>query len=411
MNKEKTLLVNIFDLFVIQGLNYLLPFIALPFLFRTLGATVYGVVATSYSFYMFCNIIIDFGYNLSATREISMHIDSNEEIDKIISTTLASKAIITIICLLGASVVIQSIPNYREYNYVFYLMMGIPIANCFFPIWYFQGVEKMGYMTLTTTLAKILSFVPMFILVRSENDVSLVAIFYSLGYILSSIVSIVLLRIRFKVRFVRTTIKEIWISLNNSAPFFLSRISASLYSLGNTLVLSATCGTQMAGFYDVAQKLIEAFNGLIAPITQALYPYMIKTKNVLIFKKFLYGGALIGFIAFIVCMIGGDFILKLLFGDVGDYTIDAFKVLSFCLLFIIPNYLMGYPFLAAMGHVKYTNYTVILAGFYYIITMFILMVGNMVTIINVATIYVSCQLIVLLARLYGINIYKLFQKV
>lgn len=411
MNKEKTLIVNIFDLFVIQGLNYLLPFIALPFLFRTLGATVYGVVATSYSFYMFCNIIIDFGYNLYATREISMHIDSKEEIDKIVSTTLASKVIITILCLLGASVIIQTIPNYREYNYVFYLMMGIPIANCFFPIWYFQGVEKMGYMTLTTTLAKILSFIPMFILVRSENDVSLVAILYSLGYILSSIVSIVLLRIRFKVRFVRTTIKAIWNSLKNSAPFFLSRISASLYSLGNTLVLSATCGTQMAGFYDVAQKLIEAFNGLIAPITQALYPYMIKTKNVSIFKKFLYGGTLIGYVAFIVCMIGGDFILKLLFGDVGNYTINAFKVLSFCLLFIIPNYLMGYPFLAAMGHVKYTNYTVMMAGVYYLCVMSVLLIGNFVNIVSVAVLYISCHLLVLLFRMYGIHKYKLFKRV
>lgn len=411
MNKEKTLIVNIFDLFVIQGLNYLLPFIALPFLFRTLGATVYGVVATSYSFYMFSNIIIDFGYNLSATREISMHIDSKEEIDKIVSTTLASKVIITILCLLGASVIIQTIPNYREYNYVFYLMMGIPIANCFFPIWYFQGVEKMGYMTLTTTLAKILSFIPMFILVRSENDVSLVAILYSLGYILSSIVSIVLLRIRFKVHFVRTTINAIWNSLKNSAPFFLSRISASLYSLGNTLVLSATCGTQMAGFYDVAQKLIEAFNGLIAPITQALYPYMIKTKNVLVFKKFLYGGALIGFAAFIVCMIGGDFILKLLFGDVGNYTINAFKVLSFCLLFIIPNYLMGYPFLAAMGHVKYTNYTVMMAGVYYLCVMSVLLIGNFVNIVSVAVLYISCHLLVLLFRMYGIHKYKLFKRV
>ena len=410
MNKEKTLFVNIFNLFVIQGLNYLLPFIALPFLFRTLGATVYGVVATAYSFYIFCNILIDFGYNLSATREISIHIDSKEEIDRIVSTTLASKTLITVVCLLGSIIIIQSVPNYREYNYVFYLMMGIPIANCFFPIWYFQGVEKMGYMTLTTTLAKVLSFIPMFILIRSEKDVSLVAILYSLGYILSSIISIVLLKVKFGVCFVQVSFRLILSSLKNSAPFFLSRISASLYSIGNTLVLSATCGTQMAGYYDIAQKLIDAFNGLIAPVSQALYPYMIKTKNVQIFKKFLIGGAIIGFSAFIISLIGGKFILHLVFGEIGEYTIEAFTILSFCLLFLIPNYLMGYSFLAAMGYVKYTNYTVIIAGIFYLCVMPTLVLCGLVNVVSVAIVYMSCHLIVLLFRIYGIHKYKLFRK-
>lgn len=409
MNKEKTLLVNIIDLLIIQGLNYLLPFIALPFLFRTLGATMYGIVATSYSFYMFCNIIIDFGYNLSATREISMHINSKGDIDKIVSITLASKIVITILCLLGATIIIESIPNYREYNHVFYLMMGIPIANCFFPIWYFQGVEKMGYMTLTTTLAKVLSFIPMFIIVRSKEDILYVAILYSLGYVLSSIVSIVLLKIRFNVKFVPVSPIKIVDSIKKSAPFFLSRISASLYSLGNTLVLSAMCGSQMAGLYDVAQKLIEAFNGLISPISQALYPYMIKTKNIQVIKKFLYLGTCIGLVSFFICVIGDKFLLELLYGEISDFTVKAFKILSICLLFIIPNYLMGYPFLAAMGHIKYTNYTVIFAGFYYLCVISVLISCEFINIVTVASLYVSCHFIVLVFRIFGIKKYNLFK--
>ncbi len=406
--KEKTLLSNIANLFVIQGINYLLPFLALPFLFRTLGATLYGVVATSYSFFTFCNILIDFGYNLSATREISMNIDSKERIDQIVSTTLFSKICLTILCLIGSAIIIESIPNYQKYDRVFFLMMGIPIANCFFPIWYFQGVEKMGYMTLTTTLSKILSFIPMFIFVRDENDISLVAILYSLGYIFSSIISMSMLKLKFHVNFVKTSFKNIVRSLKNSAPFFMSRVAASWFSLGNTLILGATCGSQMAGFYDVAQKLLEAFNGLIAPVTQALYPYMIKTRNVLVFKKILQIGAVIGIMAFAVCMLFSDLILSILFGEVGSFTLNTFKIICICTLFTIPNYLLGYPFLAAMGHINFTNFTVILQGAVYLVILLLLFSLGLIHIYPLAILFVSCQFLGFLFRIYGVRKYRLF---
>lgn len=409
--KEKTLLSNIANLFVIQGLNYLLPFLALPFLFRTLGATLYGVVATSYSFFTFCNILIDFGYNLSTTREISMNIDSKERIDQIVSTTLVSKICLTFLCLIGSAIIIESIPNYQKYDNVFYLMMGIPIANCFFPIWFFQGVEKMGYMTLTTTLSKILSFIPMFIFVRDESDISLVAILYSLGYIFSSIISMSMLKLKFHVNFVKTSFKNIVSSLKNSAPFFMSRVAASWFSLGNTLILGATCGSQMAGFYDVAQKLLEAFNGLIAPVTQALYPYMIKTRNVVVFKIILEIGAAIGVIAFAVCMLFGDLILNILFGEVGAFTINTFKIICICTLFTIPNYLLGYPFLAAMGHINFTNFTVILQGAVYLIILLLLFALGFINIYPLAVLFVSCQFLGFLFRIYGVHKYKLFKVV
>ena len=409
-NKEKTLLSNIANLFVIKGLNYTLPFLALPFLFRTLGATLYGVVATSYSFFTFCNILIDFGYNLSATREISINIDSEDRINQIVSTTLASKICLTILCLIGSAIIIESIPNYQKYNTVFYLMMGIPIANCFFPIWYFQGVEKMGYMTLTTTLSKFFSFIPMFIFVRNENDINLVAVLYSLGYVLSSIISMSMLKLKFHVKFVRVTFGKIFSSLKSSAPFFLSRVAASWFSLGNTLILGATCGSQMAGFYDVAQKLLEAFNGLIAPVTQALYPYMIKTKNVLVFKKILKIGAVIGCIIFIGCMLFGDFALKILFGEVGQYTMNTFKIICVCTLFTIPNYLLGYPFLAAMGHINFTNYTVILQGAVYLVFLLLLFAFGLISIYPLAILFVSCQFLGFLFRIYGVHKYRLFKE-
>lgn len=407
--RNSNLAQNILNLFIIEGANSLLPIIALPFLYRTLGAEMYGIVASAYSFLLFTNIVIDFGFNLSATREISLSINNASNLNHIVSKTLISKALITTVALLVGTIIIESSPNFKPYSHVFYLMMGIPIGTCFFPVWFFQGVEKMGYMTFTTTLSKLLSFLPMFFIVRGPEDVSWVSLFYSFGYISSSAVCLFILKYKFQIRFIKTSYTDIKNALFSSAPFFLSRISATLYGVGNTVLLGMFCGTSIAGYYDISQKMISAFTTLVSPIVTALYPYMIKKRNITVFKKILSYGIIFGFVCCIIFLILGPWLLEFLFADSNPITINTFRLLSICILFVIPSYLLGYPFLAALGHTRYTNNTVIIAGVFYILAILSSHFLGVFNIFFAACLYVSCEFIVFIFRIIGVIKYKSFK--
>jgi len=288
------------------------------------------------------------------------------------------------------------------------MMSGISIGTCFFPVWFFQGKEKMGYMTFTTTLSKLLSFIPMFFVVRGPEDAIWVSVFYSIGYISASVCCICLLKKRFSIHFVKVSFNDIKRNLQDSAPYFMSRLSASLYGVGNTALLGMICGPVMAGYYDISQKIVSAFTTLISPFVTALYPYMIKSRNVKVFKKIISVGAAFGVLCFVVSTILAPFLLDILFAESNEITILTFRILCLCIAFVIPSYLLGYPFLAALGHTKFTNITVIIAGIIYIVLALTGFASNLFNIYYAASIYVFCEFFVFLSRIYGVNKYKSF---
>lgn len=406
--KNSTLLHSFINLCVVDGVNYLLPFLALPFLYRTLGADTYGVIASAYSLFTFSIIVIDFGFGLSATRDVSLNVNDSIELNKIVNVTLKAKGILLLLVLIISAVVIEC-TSFREHSKIFYLMIGIPIGSCLFPVWFFQGMEKMSYMTTTTTLAKLLSFVPMFIIVRGPKDAEWVSFFYSCGFIVSGIISVIILHKNFGIMICKTKTTHIFLSLKNSAPYFLSRISASLYGAGNMILIGILCSTLIAGYYDSAQKLLSVFTAALAPLTTALYPYMIKRRNVKVFKKIFIGLGGVGFLISITCFLGAEFILKWLYGESPELTVKIFKILFLSTSFLIPSYLLGYPFLAALGHVKFTNMTVVIAGVIYLIAISLAIYLDSFSVIYASIIYVICEFIVFILRIYGVYKYKLIK--
>ncbi|HNS26312.1 MAG TPA: oligosaccharide flippase family protein [Methanobacteriaceae archaeon] len=92
-NKDyQRILENILSLFSLQGLNYILPLVTFPYLTRVLGPEKYGLVAFALAFIGYFQILTDYGFNMSATREISIHREDEERVSRIYSSVLATKA-------------------------------------------------------------------------------------------------------------------------------------------------------------------------------------------------------------------------------------------------------------------------------------------------------------------------------
>lgn len=398
---------NIFYLFLSQGINYVLPFLALPFLFRMLGDDTYGIVATAYSYYIFLNIVIDFGYEYYATRKVSQNASNRKELQKIVSETYLCKTILLLFALLLTIVVVQLVPNFKAYESVFYLMMGVPIGTCFFSIWFFQGMQQMAFVTIVSSIAKGLSFLSMFIFVRSSEDANIVSLCYSGGFLISALVSFLLIRYRFKIHLVPISVKDIVSSFKGSSLFFLSRVSASSYSVGTTLILNVVCGNVISGYYDIASKLISAITNLINPFTQALYPYMSSDGKTSVLKKLIALGSSIFFIGFIVMEILAVFIMQILFGVDNDLAINSFRILTLVLLFVLPSYLTGYPLLAAKGHDKYVNISVCIAAMLFVSATAVFYAIGLISLYSMSALYVLAEFFVFVTRMYGVKKYKL----
>ena len=81
-NDQKQIASNYIALLLIQVTNVILPLITLPYLVRTLGSEKYGLVMIAHSLIIFLTIIADFGFNISATRKVSLLRENKDKLSQ-----------------------------------------------------------------------------------------------------------------------------------------------------------------------------------------------------------------------------------------------------------------------------------------------------------------------------------------
>ena len=62
---------NIISLFTLKGAEYIISFITLPYLLRVLGPEKYGAIAFVQVIINYGVLLVDYGFNLTAPRDIA----------------------------------------------------------------------------------------------------------------------------------------------------------------------------------------------------------------------------------------------------------------------------------------------------------------------------------------------------
>jgi PST family polysaccharide transporter len=364
---KKRLLSNFFSLSALQGVNMILPLITLPYLVRVLGVENFGLLSFSLSIIMYFNILVSFGFELSATREISSHREDAKKISEIFASVMIIKIFLagvslSILLLLGAFV------GFIQENFLLYIVtFGVVIGNLVFPSWFFQGMERMKYITYINVVSKVVFTILIFVLVQNEDDFIYVPILNSLGAFLGGIYSIWLLFKLFDVKLQYPPWESIISQFKNSSHFFLSRVANNGSRYYATTVIGIYFGNTLVGYYSMVEKLFYAFMSVGGIISQTIYPYMSRTKNLVFFKRMIITITIASICLVIPVMYFNEFILDFVFGVRNDALSTIFIIVFSGSVFGIVSSLIGYPLLAAFGYVKHANNSLIVASIIYVL--------------------------------------------
>jgi len=406
---KKTLLENFLSLSALQIVSYMLPLISLPYLSRVLGAANFGLVFFAFAFMQYFIMLTDFGFGLSAVREIAVNRHNKNNLSNIFSSVMFIKLILLIISALILILMILLIPKLRENSLLFIISFPMVIGNALYPVWFFQGMERMKYITFLNILSKLIFLVLIFIFVKKESDYILAPLLNSAGFLVSGAIGLYFALKQLGAELYLPKLHSIKKQFKYSSQFFLSRVSVSAYTNTNTFCLGLTGSNIMTAYYIAAEKIYNAVNGLAYPVNGALYPFIAKNRDIKTYKKIFTAACLVNF-----CICAFIFIFAQQFINIffGSEMIEAYKVLRiFCIisLFVFPSMLLGYPLIAASGYVKEANESVIAGSLIHIAGLSVLFFSGRMDIYSIAFMVMLTEIIVFGIRVYCIFKYKLLE--
>jgi PST family polysaccharide transporter len=276
----KRLMDNFLSLTALQGINYLVPLITFPYLVRVLGVDQFGLFSFVMAVMLYAEIVVDYGFNLSATKHISNNTDNQSKIDEIFSSVLIIKSAIALGFFLFLLLLISFVDKFSQDAMLYVYAYGLIVGQVLFPVWFFQGIEKMRYITILNAVAKIIFTVAIFIFVHEEDDVGMVLIFNSLGSIVAGILALRIAMKTFGASFSLQPMEHYSYYLKDAWYIFTSRVAVQLYQSVNIIILGFFASNEIVGYYSIVEKIVRAGGSIIVSLPQALYPYFAKVYKV-----------------------------------------------------------------------------------------------------------------------------------
>lgn len=396
--KVRVLAANMRAMLILQVANYLLPLLLIPYLARVLGLETYGLVAFGLGICQLAAVATDFGFGLSATYYISKRRGRIDSVNRLAGAVSACKALLSfVVVALIASYAL--LVNQQEEQRAFLLLLLLAvIGQALQPIWFFQGIERLGFVALCTVLSKAVYVLLVLLTVSVAADYYRVALAFGIANIASAAVATAML-LRLGYRFVWPGWRFTRAVFANASGFFASRAAVAAYASAGTVFLGVVGGTTQVAIYSAAEQLYKAAQTTVGLTSQALYPYMVREKDyglLLRLVKLVVAGSLVGMaIGYAL----DEYVITLVFGPEFLPSVAVLDVFLVAFVVAAPSVLLGYPLLGALGKLRLANLSVIVAGLVQVCLLATAAAMGWATALQVAFCVLLSELIVLSLRI------------
>lgn len=397
---KKGLAINTIMLYILTFSNVLFSFMTVPYQTRVLGPETYGILGFAFATITYFQLVLDFGFLVSGTAEIAREKNDPVKVAKICESILLGKCLLLAVCAAAMLVLCETVPAFAEAKTVFWVLLLYSFMNTLIPDFLYRGMEQMQPITYRVVLMKLIFTVGVFVFVKKEADYILVPWLYLLGSFVSVIFAYVDVFKRFKTKPVKITMGDVFRRLKASFMFFVSRIASTVSTATNTLLIGMVFpGQAEVGFYTSADKFVTLARQAASPISDSLYPYMIANKDFKLVKKIL--------LIFMPIILAGSGILfafapqicTLVFGAEYAQAAIPLRCLIPVIIFVLPNYIFGFPMMTPLGVEKYANISVIIGAVFQIAALVLLCIANSFSIVSLCIITSATEFIVMMFRI------------
>jgi PST family polysaccharide transporter len=275
-------------------------------------------------------------------------------------------------------VVVFSLERFILEWQVFLLSSGIVFGSTLFPLWFFQGIEQMKYITILQIAIRVVSIIFIFILIHSSADYIIFVLINSSTQIVIGIAGVMIVILKFKINIFFPGISQIFRILKEGWSIFLSSIWINLYTTSNTFILGLLTNDTTVGYYAAADKLRIAFQGVHSTLSLSVFPFvnqLVKEsyENFINFNRGLLKlSGIGGFIVSLILFVFAYDITDLVLGQNFSHSGNLLQIISLLPLIISLSNVFGIQTMLPLGYDKSFNKIIVIAAVIHLPMLFIL---------------------------------------
>jgi PST family polysaccharide transporter len=323
---------NVIALYGVQACTYALPLLTFPYLAHVLGPSGWGVVVFAAAIGDVIACVVEYGFDISASRETSRQRNEPRQLSALISGVLGAKSLLAMVCIAGALFSRRFTHHVAPSLALFWASTIWGVCQGINMLWFFQGLERMRLASALEIGGKVLATLSIFVLVHKPDDGWKVMAAQCVGCVVSHGVTVVLAYR--EVGFQWPTPSSVWKALRLGGSMFLFRAVQGLSGSVNRLVLGSVAPVAVLGEYAGAERITRVFQQGMWPVNQALYPKLARQAQnnpgraiqTVRLSLFFLGG--LGLVFGLAIFLGAPLLVHLVLGPAFQNSVPVLRVFS-----------------------------------------------------------------------------------
>ncbi|WP_299701029.1 flippase [uncultured Pontibacter sp.] len=271
-DENKPLLANFFSLGLIQVINFLLSIITFPYIVRVVGIEYFGLITVAQAVMLYLNVFTDYGFNLTATKDISVNRDNKTYLSTVFSEVIVTKAVLFLVSGIVLLLAFSFVPQIQVYSTLIMLSLPIVLGQLLQPLWFFQGMEQMKYITYINITTRALYAICIFAFINEADDYLYINFINGITAIIGGVLSFVIVFRTFGLKFKLPRFTQLTRQLKDGWSIFISTITVTIANNTNILILSLFATPLVLGYYSIAEKVFLITRTFAVILHQVVYP-------------------------------------------------------------------------------------------------------------------------------------------
>ena len=259
------------------------PFITAPYISRVLEPDGIGLFDFSCYYASFFAMVALLGIPVYGIREVAKHRSEPDSLKMMVSELFSISVFTTIsisIIYIASLFVIGQLTE----NKIIFLVAGITLYMAPFRTeWFFQGIEKFGYITSRSLIIKTISVICLFLFVRTKSDLIVYVILNALSTAASDMWNYVkMIKDGFAPHLVFRGLRK---HMRPILLLFASTLAISVYTMLDTEMLGFLTDYEQVGYYGRATNVSRILISVVTSISVVVIPRVAQSADLGNFDK------------------------------------------------------------------------------------------------------------------------------